>query len=132
MESPWVQLAVLCEDASQPDDAGLTITNLGDWANLAPGTRTVRTTLLVRLQATEPGTHDVAWRVTNEAGKTLEGASLSVDINEVGVGTLVTFGIQLGGSDPGQYWFDVLVDGQVRSRVPMRVVSYVPESGQAH
>jgi hypothetical protein len=130
MSGPYVQLATFCDRVLQEQDGVLSIIRMVDRINVSaqgtdapaelPDSR-VKTTLVVILKSDDArGRHELKIRVNLPSGQTAEEQKLDVifDGDERGVNLILEMEFAV---IEGLYWFDVLLNEQLLTRVPLRV-----------
>ena len=131
MSGPYVQLATICEKALQEADGVLSIIRAVDRLTLtAQGTNVpdelpqgmLQPTLVVALKSDDArGRHPVTLRIQQPSGLYLPERSFDVmfEGEERGVNLILQLQIE---AEEGLYWFEILVNDQLLTRVPLRVI----------
>lgn len=150
---PYVNAAVLCERAIQETDGVLTIVRAVDKVTAQPIPGSGDTTapggmqpfplslsLVVIMKAGHArGDYTLAIRPEDPTGAQLLALEtpLSFTGTDDGQGANVVINLNLGIQHEGLYWFDVLLSGELITRVPLRieyrpVADQPPPAPQAH
>jgi hypothetical protein len=132
---PYLNEALLCERLLQEKDGMLTIVRVVDKITVSPppGPEPAPTqmqpflaslTLVVGLKAgAARGTYTLTVRPQDPDGADLEGNDISISFSGAddaqGITTIVN--MNLGIQHDGLYWFNILLNGELISRVPLRI-----------
>ena len=126
---PYLTAALICEKVLRETDGVLTPVRIidkffvnGSTEQMQPVTLTF--SILILLKAGDyRGRAAVAVHPTSPTGKELQALTFSIHFegdNDRGVAIIAPTGLQV--DEEGLYWFDVKRDGQLVSRIPLRVV----------
>jgi len=130
MPGPYVQLATFCEKVLQEADGVISIVRMIDRIGVsAQGTNappelpggTIRTTLVVALKSDDArGRHELTIRAHQPSGQTLPDRKLDVifDGDDRGFNLIVEIDVE---AMEGLYWFDVLLNESLMTRIPLRI-----------
>lgn len=128
---PYVQLAVFCERVLREADGVLSLVRVVDVI-----THTERgpnppeempefhfpLNLIITLKSgTARGRHDITITPEQPSGETLNPVSFSINMEGEGKGVNVHSRIDIAYRLEGLYWFSILFDGQVITRIPLEV-----------
>ncbi len=126
---PWVQVAVFCRDAVVEANTGsLSIIKNVDGVTLcgpAPEMQPmpIQLTLVLILKSGEmQGQYNLKIRCNSPSNVPTEGPSFPCYFEGRDLGIQTVMPIGLIASEPGTYWFDLLLDGQLLTRIPLRVM----------
>jgi hypothetical protein len=125
---PYVAVAVFCEKPLREMDGVLSLIRIVDritfhLTETQPVSDPVRLFLMLCLKAGHmQGTHQISVRATGPSGQELGTLQVPAlfESNDRGVTLMIPFPF-LPGED-GLYWFDVAVEGQTLTRVPLRAI----------
>jgi hypothetical protein len=131
---PWVQMAVFCQNALKENTGNLSIIRVIERvtipaqmvAQVAGQTQqplTLPITLVVVLKSGfMKGSANIGIRQNTPSGKTLPPieASALFEGDDRGIELVINMGLQV--TEEGLYWFDVLVNSELFTRVPLRVL----------
>jgi len=125
---PWVQLAALCQAALTENTGQLSIIRFVDrWmivdtkAEMQP--TNIQLTMAIILKSDQmKGQYRLRLRFRTPTGNVTEGPEMPAlfEGDDRGVQAILPSGILA--TEPGLYWFDVLVEDEVVTRVPLRVL----------
>ncbi len=131
---PYLVTAALCERAIQETDGVLSLIRMIDKitstvAGPAPTVPdvmppvSVNLTLVIVLKPGEArGRFMIAVRPEAPSGQRLPEAELPVSFGGApDAGANLLFGINMIATEEGVYWFDILLDGQLLTRTPLRI-----------
>jgi uncharacterized protein DUF6941 len=131
-EGPFLAAAVFCEKVLQEKDGVNTLVRIVDrLITQATGANPpermpalqANLTLFVSLKAGfASGSYAVHIRVTNPNGRSSDLATLPVLLEGEDRGANLVGAMQLQLDEPGLYWFDVLFERRLLTRIPLRVV----------
>ncbi len=129
---PYLQIALICEKALQEQDGILSliriidrvmITATGPTAPVEMPPSNVQVTLVLGFKSGEArGSHTVVVRPEAPSGLRMPEVSLPVLFEGEDRGQNVILGLALQVEHQGLYWFDVLLDDALITRVPLRIV----------
>jgi hypothetical protein len=132
MGGPWVQMALFCEKALQESDGVISPIRVVDrvfHSAMSPTPPAAmppfpyQLTMVVALKAGEAtGRSTVAIETESPDGITRAGPSFDVLWEAPDRGNNLIVGMQMVFEKEGLYWFNVLCDGQLLTRIPLRVV----------
>jgi len=129
---PYVQVAVLCEKVLQEKDGAVSIIRIVDRFTvmvagpaapdeMPPGT--IHTNLVVTLKSGFlKGRQNLRIVPTTPSGKRLSELSTGVLLEGDDRGVNAIFDLRLPVNEEGLYWFDVQLDEQLLTRIPLRLV----------
>ena len=126
---PWVQVAIFCQTAIIEANTGTMsiiknidgVTLSGKTPDMQPSP--VQLTLALILKSGDmKGQYSVKIRCNTPSETATEGPSfpLNFEGGDRGIQTAIPFGFIA--TESGIYWFDLLIDGQVITRMPVRVM----------
>lgn len=136
---PHVQLAALCENVLQESSGVLSLIRIVDRLTMSatPGAPSSMPTAQIHLKAvialksdTARGRSKVGLRPQKPSGIYLNEVISPVLFEGEDRGTNLIIDLNLELDEEGLYWFDVLVDDRVVTRMPLRIV-YAPFAIQA-
>jgi len=129
---PYVSAAVLCERVLEEKDGVVTLVRLIDRFIVtaqgpdAPATlppTLVSVVAVVWLRSGEArGRHVLQLRPEKPSGERLDATEISVHFEGEERGSRTTGNISLVADEEGLYWFDVLLDDTLLSRIPLRIM----------
>jgi Family of unknown function (DUF6941) len=131
-EGPFLAAALFCEKVLQERDGVNTLVRIVDRLitqaigvdapeRMPPFQASL--TLFISLKAGfARGSYSVNIRVTNPLGRTNDLATLPVLLEGEDRGAALVGVMQLQLEEPGLYWFDVLFERRLLTRIPLRVV----------
>ena len=137
---PYINAAFFCERVIEERDGTLSAIRIVDRiTNMAVGTGTpaampampVNLALLIALKPGRAlGRHDVQITAERPSGiRTDMASALSVNLEGGDRGANLVMNLSLVVTEEGLYWFDVVVDETVLTRVPLRVLYQRQEAG---
>jgi hypothetical protein len=128
---PYVAGAFFCDQVIEGKDGVMTPVRIIDVVNIqvegddVPAempTGHIASTLFLLLRAGEArGSYDISLTREDPSGRRESGPSFSVLFNPGGSGVQVTVPVNMEISEPGLYWFDVVFNGALITRVPLEV-----------
>jgi hypothetical protein len=131
---PYLITAVLCERAIQENDGVLSLIRMVDKITntiagpspTVPDTMppvSVNLTLVIVMKPGEArGRYMITVRPEAPSGQQLSEVELPVSFaGSPDTGANVLFGINMIATEEGVYWFDILLDGQLLTRTPLRI-----------
>jgi hypothetical protein len=131
-EGPFLSAAVFCEKVLQEKDGVASLIRVVDRlitqaTGADPPERMpalqANLTLFISLKAGfAQGSYSVHIRCTNPLGRTTDLATLPVLLEGQDRGANLVGVMQLRLEEPGLYWFDVLFEQRLLTRIPLRVV----------
>lgn len=131
-DGPYLQVAVLCEKVLQEKDGVLSAIRIVDRIVMTasgvgapqqmPPVPISLTALLVFKSGSARGNHQVKIRPTLPSGRILQEISLPMLLegDDRGVNLIANIGLQA--REEGLYWFDIVVDDELATRIPLRIV----------
>jgi len=131
MGGPWVSAATFCETVIEGKDGVLSLIRVIDQINIAaanpsapeelpPGK--IQTNLVVMLKSDEAvGRWPLTIRCHLPSGQTLPDQMLDLHFTGQERGNNLILQMQLDAME-GLYWFDVMLNDQMLTRVPLRVI----------
>ncbi|OFW09535.1 MAG: hypothetical protein A3G20_02965 [Acidobacteria bacterium RIFCSPLOWO2_12_FULL_59_11] len=125
---PWVQLAALCHTALTENTGQLSIIRIVDrWmvVGLTPEMQStnIQLTMAIILKSDQMrGQYRLRLRLRSPLGNVTEGPVLPAlfEGDDRGVQAILPSGILA--TEPGLYWFEILVEDEVVTRVPLRIL----------
>lgn len=131
-EGPFLSAAVFCEKVLQEKDGVCTLVRMVDrLISQATGVNPpekmpqlqANLTLFIALKSGfARGSYSVHVRVTNPLGRPSDVATLPVLLEGEDRGANLIGQMQIQLDEPGLYWFDVLFERRLLTRIPLRVV----------
>jgi hypothetical protein len=129
---PYVSTAVLCERMLEEKDGVVTLVRIIDRlivtaqgpeapATLPPTLVSVVAVIWLR-SGTALGRHVLKLRPEKPSGTQLEATELSVHFEGEERGSRTLGNIALTADEEGLYWFDVLLDDVLLTRIPLRIM----------
>lgn len=129
---PYLSAAFFCERVMEEKDGVLSAIRLVDTftahTNLPAGTvPVVELTLVVSFKSDSPtpDKHEIGLRITSPSGKELAGTGIPphmmITLHEE-AGANVILRMRLAMNEAGRYWADVLVDGEVITKAPFKLL----------
>jgi hypothetical protein len=128
ISGPHVQLATFCDMVVEDKTGTLTVVRLIDRYTVSGATpemqpTPIKTTLAVALKAGFMRQKaQLKIQPTAPSGKELPALELSVLFEGDERGLQLVFPVQMVLEEEGLYWFDVTVDGQPLTRIPLRLL----------
>jgi hypothetical protein len=126
---PWVQVAVFCQNTIVEADTGsLSVIKNVDGVTLAGMTPEMQPTpvqlkLALILKSGEmQGPYNLKIRCNSPSEVKTEGPSFPCYFEGRDLGIQTVMPIGLIATEPGTYWFDLLLDDQILTRLPLRVM----------
>lgn len=131
-DGPYLQVAVLCEKVLQEKDGVLSAIRIVDRIVMTasgvgapqqmPPVPINLTALLVFKSGSATGNHQVKIRPVLPSGRFLQelSAPMFLEGEDRGANLVVNIGIQA--IEEGLYWFEILVDDELATKVPLRLV----------
>ncbi len=136
---PWIQVAAFCQTALKETTGSLSIIRIIDRITIPALMLNTQPTLPITLAVVIKsgfmrGSAKIGIRQNNPSGKTLPPieASALFEGDDRGIELIINMGLQV--TEEGLYWFDIFVNSELFTRVPLRVVSQhiaVPGTPQA-
>jgi Family of unknown function (DUF6941) len=125
---PWVQLAALCQTALTENTGQLSIIRIVDrWMVVGPTEEmqpvNIQLTMAVILKSDQMrGQYRLRVRLRSPVGNVIEGPELPAlfEGDDRGVQAVLPTGILA--TEPGLYWFEILVEEETVTRVPLRIL----------
>lgn len=125
---PWVQIAALCTTALIDNTGALSVIRVTDRIAVAGVTpemqpQPIQLTLAILMKSDQMrGSYQVKVRCTSPSGNVTPGPEFSFlfEGDDRGVQVVVPFGVLA--TEIGLYWFDVLVEEDLVTRLPLRVL----------
>lgn len=125
---PWVQLAALCQSALTENTGQLSIIRIVDrWVVVGPTSTmqpaNIQLMLAIILKSDQMrGQYQLKIRLRSPLGITTEGPDLPAlfEGDDRGVQAILPAGILA--TEPGLYWFEILVEEELVTRVPLRIL----------
>ena len=129
---PYVQMAAICERVLQEKDGVLSIVRVVDRFTITvsgptppeempPGT--ISLTMVIMLKSGFiRARHNLRIVPTTPSGQNLPELSAGVLLEGEDRGVNVFFNIQMPVREEGLYWFDVLLENQLLTRIPLRLL----------
>lgn len=128
---PYLGAAILCEKVLQEKDDVLTVVRMVDRITVAvrgeaptqipPGSITL--VLFVLFKSGEArGTYQVGIRTVNPSGQVLSTSSFPILLEGDDRGAALVNQVTVEVQEDGVYWFEILLEDQLVTRVPLRVI----------
>lgn len=128
---PYVAVATLCEKVLQEKDNVVSLVRIVDTVKFAvvPGQGAIRLTLMVMLRSGEAiGRYEVRFVMRKPSGEQQELAvAPTIELTGNEHGANIQADLLLRATEIGLHWFDVLVDGEKLTSVPLRLLLQEPE-----
>jgi hypothetical protein len=128
---PYVQLAVFCERVLREGDGVLSLIRIVDVIthtergpnppNEMPEIHFPLELVIALKSGTARGRHDITITPEQPSGETLQPITVSVNMEGEGKGVQFHSRFDIPYKFEGLYWFNVLFDGQVITRIPLEV-----------
>ncbi len=129
---PYIAVAVFCEKVLREQDGVLSAIRIVDriiQTAIGGGPQdevlpvTVNLTAFVALKSgSARGTHEVTVRPEKPSGMRLPVVRISALLEGEERGTNIVMPMQFVADEEGLYWFDIVIDEQLLTRIPLRVV----------
>ncbi len=125
---PWVQIAAFCQTAIQEATGALSIIRVLDRLGLAGMTAEMQpqplqlTMVLVLKSDLMNGQYTANIRCTSPLGNITTGPDMPFLFEGQDRGVQLILPAAVLATEHGLYWFDVLVEGEIITRVPLRVL----------
>lgn len=125
---PWVQIATICHTALIENTGQLSVIRVTDRiavAGVAPEMQPqpLQLTFAILLRSGEMrGQYNVRIRVTSPQGQETMGQDIMFLFEGGDRGVQVVLPMAMVATEPGTYWFDVLVEDDLLTRVPLTVL----------
>lgn len=126
---PWVQIATICQSAIiEANTNSLSVIKVTDRIGVAGFTpdmqpQPINVTLAILLKSDQMnGQYLVKIRCTSPVGATTDGPEMPFLFEGNDRGVQVVFPLGFVATEQGLYWFDVLLEEEVLTRIPLRVM----------
>lgn len=125
---PYVQIATICHTALIESTGQMSVVRVTDRVGVAGVTQEMQPhplqlTFALLLRSGEmKGQYSVKIRVTSPQGQETTGQDITFLFEGGDRGVQVILPMAMIATEPGTYWFDVLVEADVLTRVPLTVV----------
>ena len=129
---PYLSAAVLCQSVLEEKDGVVTLVRLIDRLLIAsqgpeaPPTlppTSINLTAVIWLRSGEArGSHTLKLRPELPSGQSLDAAQVTVHLEGEERGARSVINVNLVAEQEGLYWFDVLFDDTLLTRIPFRVI----------
>jgi uncharacterized protein DUF6941 len=129
---PYLSAAVLCERVLEEKDGVVTLVRLVDRLLIAsqgpeaPSTlppTTISLVAVIWLRSGEArGSHTLKIRPELPSGQSLDAPQVTIHLEGEERGTRSVFNLNLVAEQEGLYWFDVLFDDNLLTRIPFRII----------
>jgi uncharacterized protein DUF6941 len=125
---PWVQVAAFCQTAIKEANGALSIIRVLDRLGLAGMTpemqpQPLQLTMVLILKSDEMrGQYRANIRCTSPLGNVTTGPEMPFLFEGEDRGIQLVLPTGVLASEPGLYWFDVLIENEIVTRVPLRVL----------
>ncbi len=144
-DGPWVQMALFCEKVLTEKDGVLSVVRVIDQVTARgtvlpekPNTMPPVAITMTAVLAFKAGKSDarntkhvLTIKCTDPSGKSLDGSQVELPFlfgasgENAGAQVVANMGLEV--DETGIYWFDIFVDGQRLTRMPLRI-SYVTQA----
>lgn len=125
---PWVQVATFCETAIIGNDSSLSIIRILDRIGIAGMTaemqpQPLQLKMAIVLKSDEMrGQYQVRIRCTSPRGAITDGPEIPFLFEGEDRGVQVVLPAAVLATEAGLYWFDLMIEDEILTRVPMRVL----------
>lgn len=135
---PYITAAFMCEKVLQERDGSLSIVRIADRLQyrvegLPPGVKPAITVngLVSIKSGMVTGDHTLTIIAERPSGKRVSAYELPVTLKGRDHGTNIILNMNLGIDEDGLWWFDVLFDGELLTRMPLLITPLQEETSQA-
>jgi hypothetical protein len=125
---PWVQIAAICHTALIENTGQMSVIRVTDRIAVAGTTpemqpQPLQLTVAILLKSGEMrGQYNVRIRCTSPQGQETLGQEIMFLFEGGDRGVQVVLPMAMVATEPGTYWFDVLVEGELLTRMPLTVL----------
>ena len=125
---PWVQVAAFCHTAIIENTGHMSVIRITDRVNLAGITPEMQSmplqlTMALLLKSDEMrGQYQIKVRCVSPRGETTDGPEIPFLFGGADQGVQVVLPIGLIATEQGLYWFEVMLEDVILTRVPLRVM----------
>lgn len=125
---PYVQIATICHTALIENTGQMSVVRITDRIGVAGVTaemqpQPLQLTFALLLRSGEMhGQYNVKIRVTSPQGQETSGQDITFLFEGGDRGVQVILPMAMVATEPGTYWFDVLVEDEIITRIPLTVV----------
>jgi uncharacterized protein DUF6941 len=129
---PWLQMAVICEKVLQEQDGVLSVIRVIDRVNVTaqgiatpeemPPTNLTFPAVITLKSGFCRGRYDLKIVPITPSGKSLKENIVSVQLDGEDRGMNILINLVFQANEEGLYWFEIYVQNQLLTRMPLRVV----------
>ena len=125
---PWVQVAAICHTALMETTGQMSVIRITDRIAVAGVTpemqpQPLQLTMAILLRSGEMrGQYNVKIRVTSPQGQETTGQEIMFLFEGGDRGVQTVFPLAMLATEPGTYWFDVILEEETLTRVPLTVL----------